>query len=142
MLMRQLAHDIAQDLAAFSGSARAGNLLGLDRMGEIHGEFLVRGNSADAIEEQAPAPAPPRQVRITSVIDELRPVAANASVNHRTVAMVNQIVVVGGLKQESLIRAEPSPGVLNNLAPAGDFLAGEYAISVDWRPTDLQAIRR
>jgi hypothetical protein len=56
--------------------------------------------------------------------------------------MVNQIVVVGGPKQESLIRAEPPPGVLDYLTPARDILASEYAISVDWRPTDPQAIRR
>ena len=142
MLMHRLAHDIAQDLAAFSGAARAGNLPGLDRMAEIRGEFLVRGNPADAIEEQPPASAPPRQIRITSVIDKLRPASADASINHRAVAMVNQIIVVRGLKQESLIRAEPPPGVLDNLAPAGDVLAGEYAISVDGGPTDPQAIRR
>src|ERR1700684_446255 len=82
MLMRRLAQDIAQDLTAFSGAARAGTLPGLDRMAKIRGEFLVRGNAADAIEEQPPAPAPPRQIRTTSVIDILRPAAADASVNH------------------------------------------------------------
>jgi hypothetical protein len=111
-------------------------------MTEIRGEFLVRGNSADAIEEQPPTPAPPRQVRITSVIDKLGPASTDASINYRAVATVNQIVVVGGLKQESLIRAEPPPGVLDYLTPARDILASEYAISVDWRPTDPQAIRR
>ena len=96
MLMRRLAHDIAQDFAAFSGVARAGNRAGLDRMGETRGEFLFRGNSADAIEEQPPAPAPPRQIRITSVIDKLRPASADASINHWVVAMVNHIIVVWG----------------------------------------------
>jgi hypothetical protein len=51
MLIRQLAHDIAQDLAAFSGTARAWHRPGLDRMAEVRGEFLVRGNSADAKEK-------------------------------------------------------------------------------------------
>ena len=87
--MRQLAHDIAEDLAAFSGAARAWNRLGLGWMAEARGEFLVRGNSADTIEEQPPAPAPPRQIRITSVIDIFRPASADASINHRAVAMVN-----------------------------------------------------
>ena len=41
-----------------------------------------------------------------------------------------------------MIRAEPPPGVLNDLPPARDVLAREYAISVDGRPTDPQAIRR
>ena len=76
------------------------------------------------------------------MIDKLRPASTDASVNHRTVAMVNHIVVVWGLKQESLIRADPPPGVFNNLAPTGDVLAGEYAISVNRGPTDPQAIRR
>ena len=91
------AHDIAQDLAAFSGAARARHRPGLDRMAEVRGEFLVRGNSADAVEEQATAVTPPRQIRITSVVDKLRSAAADASINHRTVAMVNHIVVVWGL---------------------------------------------
>ena len=91
------AHDIAQDLAAFSGAARARHRPGLDRMAEVRGEFLVRGNSADAVEEQATAVTPPRQIRITSVVDKLRSAAADASINHRTVAMVNQIAVVWGL---------------------------------------------
>jgi hypothetical protein len=142
MLMRRLAHDIAKDLAAFSGAARAWNRLGLGWMAEVRGEFLVRENSADTVEEQASAPAPPRQVRITPVIDKLCPASADASIDCWAVAVVNQIVVVGGLKQESLFRAEPPPGVLDNLSPAGDVLAGKYAISVDWRPTDPQAIRR
>jgi hypothetical protein len=86
ILRRRLAHDIAQDLAAFSGTARAGNLPGLHWMAEIRREFLVRGNPADAIEEQPPAPAPPRQIRITS--DKFRSAAADASVNHRTIAML------------------------------------------------------
>jgi hypothetical protein len=97
MLIRPLTRDIAQNLAAFSGAARAWDHPGFNRMAEVRGEFLVRGNSTDAIEKQAPAPAPPRQIRITSVVDKLRSAAADASVNHRTVAMVNQIVVVWGL---------------------------------------------
>jgi hypothetical protein len=98
MLMRRLAHDIAKDLAAFSGAARAWNRLGLSWMAEVRGEFLVRGNSADAIEEQASAPALPGQIWITTVVDKLRSAAADASMNHRTVAMVNHIVVVRGLE--------------------------------------------
>ena len=89
-----LAHDIAQDLAAFSGAARAWHRPGLDLVTEVRGEFLVRGNSADAIEKQASAPATPRQIRITSVVDKLRSAATDASINHRPVAMVNHIVVV------------------------------------------------
>jgi hypothetical protein len=97
MLMRQLAHYITQDLAAFSGAARAWHSPGLEGMAEVRSEFLVCGNSANAVEEQAPAPAPPRQIRITPVIDKLRSAAADASINHRTVAIVNHIVVVWGL---------------------------------------------
>lgn len=96
MLMRQLAQYITHDLAAFSGAASAWHRLGLDRMAEVRGEFLVRWNSADTIKEQAPAPALPCQIRIASVIDKLRTAAADASINHRTVAMVNHIVVVWG----------------------------------------------
>jgi hypothetical protein len=82
---------------AFFGAARAWHRPGLDRTAEVRSKFLARGNSVEAIEEQAPASAPPRQIRITSVVDELRSAAADASINHRTVAMVNQIVVVWGL---------------------------------------------
>jgi hypothetical protein len=96
MLMRRLAHDIAKDLAAFSGAERAWNRLGLGWMAEVRGEFLVRENSADTIEEQASAPAPPRQVKITPVIDKLCPASAAASIDCWAVAVVNQIVVVGG----------------------------------------------
>jgi|ERR1700722_3161146 len=98
MLMRQLAHDIAKDLAAFSGAAGAGYRLGFDRAAEVRGKFLARCNPAEAIKEQAPSSAAPRQISITTVIDKLRTAAADASVNRRSVAMVNQIVVVRGLK--------------------------------------------
>jgi hypothetical protein len=91
-----LAHDITQDLAAFSGAALAGHRTNLDGVAEVRGEFLVRGNSADAVEEQAPSSAPPRQIRITSVVDKLRSATADASINHRTAAMVSHIVVVWG----------------------------------------------
>ena len=97
MLMRQLTHDIAQDLAASSGAARTRHRPDPERMTEVSGELLASANSAEAIEEQAPAPAPPRQIRITSVVDELRSAAADASVNHRAFAIVNQIVVVRGI---------------------------------------------
>ena len=63
-------------------------------MTEVCSEFLASANSADAVEEQPAVPAPPRQIRITSVIDELRAAAADAPVNRRTITIVNQIVVV------------------------------------------------
>jgi len=74
-------------------------------MAEVRGEFLARCNSAEAIKEQAPASAAPRQIRITSVIDKLRSAAADAPINYRAVAMVNQIAVVGGA-----LAGKPDPG--------------------------------
>src|SRR5581483_6300974 len=112
-----------------SGAARATHDLICIIIVVIHGQFLALSNRSQTHVQDVPLHDPRGEVRLTRMVDELRPGATDTSVDNP--GIVEDKEVTGTCSLLGLKVINSLAGILNHLPVRGNILAGVNAPPVD-----------
>jgi hypothetical protein len=131
--MAASAQNVSECATASSSAAMAGNALKLDRVAIIRRQFFASAYFPAAEEEQVVANAPPEQIRIARVVDELGTAPTRAPVHKPEVIHLREVSVLGKFYIPNLLVTEAFSGVFDDAAISRNVLERKHSIAMKRR---------